>query len=251
MPDPILVGLLDSGASGAVLAAVDAGRAFHRDASGEIRSLPAGDDQLGHGTALARIILRGAPQARLVVAQVFGASRATSPAIVAAGLSWLVDQGVRVVNMSLGLHADRAVLRTACAAALADRVILIAAAPARGPQAFPGAYAGVIRVSGDARCGPDDVSDLWGRQADFGACPRGPDAPGTGTTGGGAPGTAAPGGGASFATAHASAIVANYLAATPGADAAMAMAHLRRMARYRGPEHHDPERRAPTDSADG
>jgi subtilisin family serine protease len=241
MPDPILVGLLDSGASGAVLAAVDAGRAFHRDASGEIRSLPAGDDQLGHGTALARIILRGAPQARLVVAQVFGASRATSPAIVAAGLSWLVDQGVRVVNMSLGLHADRAVLRTACAAALAARVILIAAAPARGPQAFPGAYAGVIRVSGDARCGPDDVSDLWGRQADFGACPRGPDAPGTGTTGGGA----------SFATAHASAIVANYLAATPEADAAMAMAHLRRMARYHGPEHHVPERRAPTDSADG
>ena len=68
-------------------------------------------DALGHGSALARVILQHAPGAALLDARVFGASRRTTPEAVAAGLDWLREEGARMVNMSFGLRHDRAVLR--------------------------------------------------------------------------------------------------------------------------------------------
>lgn len=226
MRQPVPVGLLDSGVSGAVSGAVAAARAFALNSDGAVAKRPAASDALGHGTNLARIILETAPQVSLIVAQVFHASFATAPAIVAAGLSWLVGQGVRVINMSFGIRADRAVLREACAAACRAGVVLVAAAPARGPAVFPGAYPGVLRISGDARCRPGELSDLLGLRADFGACPLGPDAARLGD----------PVGGASFATAHAAGMIANRLAEFPDADRIAIVDHLRRLARYHGPE---------------
>jgi hypothetical protein len=226
MTAPLLIGLLDSGLAPELAPAVEGGRRFALDSDGQVAAGPAEADRLGHGSALARIVLEAAPQARLLDAQVFLTSIATAPAAVAAGLDWLAGAGARIVNMSFGLRHDREVLRRACAEAAAAGIILLAAAPARGAMVYPAGYAGVVKVSGDARCAPGEVSTLGGRQADFGAHPRPL----------GAVPDAGRSGGASFAVAHLCGLLAAFLAQEPGADRSAALAHLKSIARYHGPE---------------
>src|SRR5581483_9541851 len=134
-----------------------------------------------------------------------------------------VAAGARVVNLSFGLRADRDVLRGACARAVAAGVLLVAATPARGAPVFPASYPGVVRVSGDTRCGAGEVSDLAGDPADLGAAPGGEG--GTGVAGG-----------ASFACARVSGMLAAVLAGEPGLGPAAALARLRARAAWRGRE---------------
>ena len=208
MTAELVVGLLDSGVEAALSAHLRASRAF----VDETRPGP-----YGHGTAIARIILHHAPGAAVVHAQVFGARQRTTPALAAAGLDWLRAEGARIVNMSVGLRHDRAVLRHAIAGAQAAGMILVASAPARGAMVYPGGYAGVIRVSGDARCGPDEISALGGGPADYGACPHDTE---------GRPG------GASFAAAHVTGLLASHLSKTSHESRAL----LDRLARFHGRE---------------
>jgi subtilisin family serine protease len=203
-----LVGLVDSGVEATVAAHISASRAFVEGP----RSGP-----FGHGTAIARIILHHAPKAPLLDARVFGDRQRTTPELVAAGLDWLRDEGARIVNMSFGLRHDRAVLRQAIAAAQTAGMILVAAAPARGAMVYPGGYAGVIRVSGDARCGPDEISVLGGEPADYGACPYDTD----GRLGG-----------ASFAAAHVTGLLARQVSETEREPRAL----LEQLARFHGRE---------------
>ena len=132
-------------------------------------------------------------------------------------------KGGRARKHQQRLRADRDVLRAACAAAEAAGVLLVAASAARGAPVFPAAYPGVLRVSGDARCGPEEVSDLEGEPAHFGASPVASGA--TGLVGG-----------ASFACARVSGMLAAVLAREPGLGAPAVLARLRALARYRGRE---------------
>jgi Subtilase family len=222
MTRPVVVGLVDSGVVREVRGVED-GQAFALDAAGAVVSGAPAPDVLGHGTALARLIRAAAPGAGLLNAQVFGTTFLAAPAAVAAAIDWVVGAGARVVNLSFGLRADRDVLRAACAAAEAAGVLLVAASAARGAPVFPAAYPGVLRVSGDARCGPEEVSDLEGEPAHFGASP----------VASGATGVA---GGASFACARVSGMLAAVLAREPGLGAPAVLARLRALAMYRGRE---------------
>jgi subtilisin family serine protease len=204
----IRVGLLDTGIAPAFAGSIVAARAFG----------PAGaEDDTGHGTTVARIVLHHAPQAQLLCAQAFGSGRRAEPAAVADALRWLILEGARLVNLSLGLAHDRAVLRAAVADALAAGLILIASTPARGAPVYPAAYPDVLRVTGDARCEPDQLSALGGEPADYGACARDLD---------GMPG------GASLAAAHVTGLLARGLDAGEQDVAAI----LGRSVRYRGRE---------------
>ena len=160
----VRVGLLDSGLGPEHRAAA----AVSVLAGGTLA--PARPDASGHGADMARIILSVAPEAELVLAQVFDGGAATSPRRVAAGLAWCVEQGAQVVAMCLGLRRDVPVLRAACAEAAAAGVDLIASAAPRGGAVYPAAYEEVISVCGDARCAPGEISALLGVPAAFGAC---------------------------------------------------------------------------------
>jgi hypothetical protein len=190
MSPGIMVGVLDSGVDSARLAHIEASRSFVAE--------PPAAEPLGHGSAIARIILHHAPQARLLDAQVFTSRQRATPATVAAGLEWLREEHARIVNLSFGLRRDRAILREAVLAARAAGIVLVGAVPARGAMVYPGGYPGVIRVSGDARCAPGEISALGGGPADYGACPRALD---------GRPG------GASFAAAYVTGILARHMVA--------------------------------------
>jgi subtilisin family serine protease len=208
MSAEVVVGLLDSGVDATVSAHVRTSRAFVDQGTAH---------SLDHGTAIARIILHHAPSAALLHAQVFGERQRTTPELVAAGLDWLREERARIVNMSFGLRPDRAVLRRAVAAAQETGLILVASVPARGAVVFPGGYAGVIRVSGDARCAPGEISALRGDPADYGASPR--------DVGGRL-------GGASFAAAHVTGLLAQHLSETEREPRAL----LDRLARFYGRE---------------
>lgn len=208
-----MIGLIDTGIDPAVVA-VQAARTFGT-----------GENPTRHGTALAAIIARLAPAAPLCSAAVFGGGPA-SAAAVAEALDWLVGEGVGIVNMSLGLTADRPVLAEACARAVAGGVILVASVPAIGPAVYPAAYPGVIRVTGDARCADDEIAWLGGSRADFGAC----------SWPAGCPEDAPSVAGASVAAARVSGRLAA-LALEHGRDADLP-ALLAGLARHRGPQRH-------------
>lgn len=216
----IRVGVLDSGIGAAAGVRVLARAVFPGD---DAQGAAAADclDAVGHGTQVATIIARAAPEAEFLDARIFLAGLRTEAAAVAAGLDWLGDAGARLVNMSFGLREDRAVLREACARALARGVVLVASSPARGAPVFPARYPGLIRATGDARCAPGEISFLDTAQADFGAHVRAPD----GRTAG-----------ASMGCAHLSGAIAALLATRPQLQPAQLRAELARMAAYHGPE---------------
>ncbi len=188
----VRLGLVDSGLPAEQ--AVAAARAF---TGGAVTA-----DTLGHGTAISQVICHHAPTVALYNAQVFDGRGVTTARAVAEAIDWLVAEQVDLINLSLGLAQDRAILAAACARAVAAGTIVIAASPARGAATYPAAYPGVIRATGDARCAGDEISFLDSAQADFGGCPRGMDQ-----------GTGLQIGGASFGTAHISGQAAAYLVA--------------------------------------
>jgi subtilisin family serine protease len=224
----VLVGLVDSGVAADLRARIAMESAFVLGRGNAVEQRTATEDAIGHGSSIARTILVAAPAASIVNAQVFHDSITAPPVVIAAALGWVVQQGVRVVNLSFGVRQDREVLRRACETARAAGALLFAAAPARGPAVFPAGYPGVIRVCGDARCAADEVSLLGNAQADFGACAATIDGRVRG---------------ASAATAWLTGKVAAFLAERPGAGAARIERFLESIARYRGPERREGDRK--------
>ncbi|AKA23498.1 S8/S53 family peptidase [Pseudomonas chlororaphis] len=220
MTPELLVGVVDSGHSAAQRARVVAGRRFYLVEDG-IGAGEVQDDPLGHGSAILDAIAERAPRARFCVAQVFDQRGVTSALQIASALDWLVARGVRLVNLSLGLRQDRSLLREACAAALAQGVMLCASTPAQGAAVYPARYPGVLRVTGDARCTPGEWSWLDSQQADFAACVQGSH-----------PGQS----GASLGCAALSGHIAGYLGEHRDADNPQVLQWLRTHARYHGPE---------------
>ncbi|WP_447750444.1 subtilisin-like serine protease QhpE [Pseudomonas nicosulfuronedens] len=168
MRPELRVGVVDSGHAVEQTGSVIGGQCFRLADDGLDRS-PLSVDLLGHGSVVCEAILAHAPDARLCVAQVFDERGVTSPLQIAAALHWLGEQGVRVINLSLGVRQDRPILREVVVELIEAGVLVCASSPARGEPVFPASYAGVIRVTGDARCGEGEWSWLDSPQADFGA----------------------------------------------------------------------------------
>ncbi|CAA7611376.1 conserved hypothetical protein [Candidatus Terasakiella magnetica] len=212
-----VVGLLDSGVPEAQAMA---SRRFALGDDGTVESQTAHSDSLGHGTALAALILARAPAARLLNAQIFDHRGITSPAAAAAGIRWLTAAGARLINLSFGLTQDRAVLAEACAQAVKAGVLLVASTPAMGPCVFPAAYPGIVKVTGDGRCHGDDIAWLDGARADFGASPR--------------PVADSKVAGASVAAARVTAALAQLLAIRPERENSAVLRRLAGTAAHRG-----------------
>ena len=165
----VRVAVIDSG--------VDAGHPQLRENVGAGRDFLHGEpdgrkDCLGHGTAVASIIaarpsrdtgFQGvAPDAEIVPIRISeqteidgdgdGVDDRGTPAQFAAAIDFAVDQDVQVINLSLVMTTDNALVEQAVARALASGVVVVAAAGNRGgdkdgnPTPYPAAYPGVIGV---------------------------------------------------------------------------------------------------------
>jgi len=113
-----------------------------------------------HGTAIASLLVGQSetytgllPKADLYAASVFfettaGSNSATTDSLVA-GLAWLVDADVDIINMSLS-GPPNAILQRAVARVQEQNKVLVAAVGNDGPMAaprYPAAYEGVIGVT--------------------------------------------------------------------------------------------------------
>jgi subtilisin family serine protease len=115
-------------------------------------------DDNGHGTEVAGIVaarengfgLVGvAPRAELFAVKVLGSDARGAISDVVKGLEWAIQQGMQVVNMSLGTPEDSQALREAVSAAWEAGLVLVAAAGNEsGSVLDPAAYQEVIAVSG-------------------------------------------------------------------------------------------------------
>lgn len=140
--DGPLVGMIDSGVAGNIpQRGFAAGAPRASDHGSAVASLIAGQGQ----------VRGGAPGARVIAADVYGADPAggSASAIVKA-LGWLVEQKVPVVTISL-VGPQNPLLARVIAAAQARGVIIVAAVGNDGPASppsFPASYPGVIAVTG-------------------------------------------------------------------------------------------------------
>lgn len=216
----VKVAIIDSGIGPGLDADVGARVTIRLAEDGQMQCL-VGDstDSLGHGTAVASLVLARAPRCSLLSAQVFYAARPTAARVIAAAIEWCVAEGARVINLSLGLRDDRLVLRESCLAAISRGVLLVASHPARGEAAYPSAYPEVLAVIGDIRCGQGDCSAF---EYVFGASPLPPDG--------------FSGGGASYAAARMAGRAAAFFETYPAATAADFRNHLLAIARFHGRE---------------
>ncbi len=122
-----------------------------------------GSDSSGHGTHVAGTIaaldnelgvVGVAPEVELYAVKVLNDSGSGTVSSVVAGIEWAVNQGIPVMNMSLGSSSDSQTLKDACDAAYSAGHLLVAAAgnsgnpPGRGDNViYPAKYDSVIAVA--------------------------------------------------------------------------------------------------------
>ena len=106
-------------------------------------------DVLGHGTACVDLVLRVAPNARVVPVRVFGKQLETSPGTIHAALLWAIEAGVQVINVSLGTRLEYALhpLYAACERARRAGIIVVTAGHNANGWSYPAIFENVIGVS--------------------------------------------------------------------------------------------------------
>lgn len=106
-------------------------------------------DPAGHGTACASLVRSLAPRASLTSVRVLTDGRHGSGAALLAGLSWAIDAGFDVVNMSLSTAREqfREPLRELADRAYFRRCVLVASAHNMPVRSYPWPFASVISVA--------------------------------------------------------------------------------------------------------
>ncbi len=165
------------GRADVVVAVLDSGvNAAHEDLAGQL--LPGYDfvwndaqpaDDFGHGTAVTGTVVASAnngvgvagvaPGCRVLPVKVMDASGVASHSTIAQGIEYAVQQGARIINLSMGGDWPSSTLQSAIDYAWSNNVIVVAAAGNNGnsvPQ-YPAACDHVVAVGATA---PDD-SRAW------------------------------------------------------------------------------------------
>jgi subtilisin family serine protease len=112
------------------------------------------DDSFGHGTACAGIIHSIAPAARITSVKVLGSGLQGKAAAFLAGLTWAVDEGFDVINLSLGTRKlDWALaFHDVCDRGYFGNSFVVTAANNVQRRSYPSLYASVTSVA----CNLDD-----------------------------------------------------------------------------------------------
>lgn len=114
-------------------------------------------DQIGHGTAVMAAIQEKAPGAQYVAVRIFHDRLRTNSATLLRAIRWCIDQGIEVVNLSLGTvnPAHHEAFAAAAHDARAAGCVLVAAREANGQPCYPGMLPDVIGVDLDWDCPRD------------------------------------------------------------------------------------------------
>ncbi len=185
-------------------------------------------DPAGHGTQMALVASGavqpwGAPDSRegvpLLAVRAFNEEGQTSDFTLMRALTYALDQGARVINMSWGSEIDSGFIARAVAYAQSRGAVVVAAAgnEATGTKLYPAAYPGVVAVAALDGKGTPWANSNFGDFVDLAA-------PGSALMPVGYQGSAGPYAGTSIASAYVAREIALYLNRHPQATAAQAVA---------------------------
>lgn len=109
---------------------------------------PTSDDLYGHGTHMAGIIATIAPQCQLMNVKVADDTGKCQASVVARGITWAVDHGAEVINISLCTESS-ADLEQAINYAWSQGAVIVAAAGNEGQSAptYPACYTSCLAVA--------------------------------------------------------------------------------------------------------
>lgn len=115
------------------------------------------DDSFGHGTACAGIIHKIAPGARITSVKVLGPGLRGKAAAFGAGLSWAVENGFDVINLSLGTRKRDWALafHDLCDQAYFGGSFVVTAANNVERPSYPSLFASVTSVACNLSSDPD------------------------------------------------------------------------------------------------
>ncbi len=201
------------------------------------------DDDQGHGTHVAGTILARrnglgvigvAPRAQLLRAKVLDRTGRGSDTQVAAGIVWAVNNGARIINLSLGSTAASTVIARALVFARSRGVTICAAA---GNDSTPTFCAPLIFPARHPLCIAVAATDRNNRKATFSCCGPGLDlaAPGVDILSTVRPSGYSTKSGTSMATPHVAGLAAIVLSKRPTLGVAALQAILERSAIPLGP----------------
>jgi subtilisin family serine protease len=144
--------VVDSGVDADHELVAGVGRAAHVELTedGDVRVIAGSvGDRAGHGTACAGIIRALAPECELWDVCVLGAQFKGSSAALVRGVQWAVEEGCRVVNLSLSSSRSQAavLLHEAADNAYFARTVLIASAHNLEIRSYPWRFASVVSVA--------------------------------------------------------------------------------------------------------
>lgn len=137
----------------------ESGDGFDNDGDGFV------DEMVGHGTFIAGLVIRAAPQARLLPVKVMDDEGVSSTFLLTAGIYHAVDAGADVINVSMGSTEPSTILEQAVTAAGDAGAIVVASAgneSADSPIRYPAGYAGVVAVAAT------DANDVRADFSNFG-----------------------------------------------------------------------------------
>jgi hypothetical protein len=114
-------------------------------------------DRIGHGTAVAAVILEKAPDVELVAVRVFDRALSTTADVLARAIQWSAANGVRLINLSLGSAnpARAELLGGALDDAVAAGAIVVSAFESDGVMWLPGSLPNAVGVVLDRSCDRD------------------------------------------------------------------------------------------------
>lgn len=191
-------------------------------------------DDNGHGTFAAGIIgardneigiIGVAPEAELYAVKVLKSHGGGEIADVITGIEWCVQNGISVINLSLGITSDSPAMKAACDAAWAKGkgAVLCAAAGNNEPVVWPGNYGSVISVGGTDSS--DNIGSFSSQGPPVELCAPGVDVYSTGLEG-----TYVRNTGTSFSAPHVAGAAALLFSTGRYSDAAHVRQHLRNTA---------------------
>jgi len=116
-------------------------------------------DRLGHGTAVTAAILDKAPDVDIQAVKVFGRTLATSTGVLVKAIDWAVQQGARLINLSLGMVRSEGelVLWASVERAAEQGVLIVSPVEFEGRDWMPGGLPGVAGVTLDWGCPREEI----------------------------------------------------------------------------------------------
>jgi subtilisin family serine protease len=184
------------------------------------------DEMTGHGTHVAGIVAQVAPDAAILPVKVLDSDGSGDAFLLAAGIYYALDQGARVINLSLGSTYDARVIEDAVGVAANAGVVVVAAAgnaDRAEPLEHPAADRGAVAVAAT------DADDRKTSFSNYGSVVK-LSAPGEGITSAFAGGGEATWSGTSMAAPFVSGAAALLVAAHPEWDGSAVVGRLRQSA---------------------